>query len=46
MFEFNNKSNLIIIFIILALILFFTNGIDIKETLLYLPRANYCSNIA
>jgi len=43
MLEFNNKNNLIIIFVILAIVMFFTQGIDLKETLLCLPRINYCS---
>ncbi len=37
MFEFNNKSNLIIIFVILAAVLFFTNQIDIYSTVISLP---------
>ncbi len=37
MFEFNNKSNLIIIFVILAAILFFTNQIDLYTTAISLP---------
>ena len=37
MLQFDNRNNLIIIFVILALVLFFTQGVDIKETIFSLP---------
>jgi len=37
MFEFDNKSNMIIIFVILAAVLFLTNQVDIYSTALSLP---------
>ena len=37
MFEFNNKSNLIIIFVIIAVMMFFSGNFDLTNTLLSLP---------
>ncbi len=37
MFEFNNKNNLIIIYVIIAVFILISTGLDIVQTLLYLP---------
>ena len=37
MFEFDNKNSLILIFVVLALVLFFTNQVDAYEKLLTIP---------